>query len=95
MQLNRVGLPRRYLQQLKRKLKCANNCKHAGDLNRTCKKWAWTNLHKGEWELHIWTDKILSSGSEAPPLRVSASPGGLCEVFFTRRTDARTRELLS
>lgn len=55
VQANRCGLPRRYLAQLKKKLACQRGCKHAHG-SAGCNRWSWTVLHKGEWELEVWSD---------------------------------------
>ena len=84
MQLNRIGLPRRYLQQLKRKLNCTRGCKHATG-QTGCIKWAWTILHKGEWELHIWADKKLV-------VAMTSCASGTRLVELTRPLDNLNRE---
>lgn len=62
MQSNRIGLPRRYLAHLKRQLKCPRGCSHTSN-SVGCKRWSWTCLHKGDWELHCWSDgKELVTG---------------------------------
>lgn len=55
MQADRVGLPRRYLAALKRQMVCPKKCTHEASMGH-CKRWAWTVLHKGHWELEIWSD---------------------------------------
>lgn len=55
MQANRIGLPRRYLAQLKSEMACPPKCAHRA-ASQGCKRWSWTCLHKGEWELQIWND---------------------------------------
>ena len=55
MPINRIGLPRRFIEQLKHKMACPSGCKHRAD-DQHCRRWCWTVLHKGEWELQIWSD---------------------------------------
>ena len=55
MQINRIGLPRRYLQWLVKQLLCPRGCQHAVD-DASCNRWRWTVLHKDVWELHVWSD---------------------------------------
>ena len=55
MQANRIGLPRRYIASLKKAMTCTKACTHAHGSN-TCKRWSWTVLHKGQWELELWCD---------------------------------------
>ena len=55
MQVNRIGLPRRYLSMLKKSMTCPKGCKHT-TASTACKRWSWTVLHKGDWELEIWSD---------------------------------------
>ena len=55
MASNRIGLPRRYIAQLKKEMKCPRGCTHASTCVG-CKRWSWTCLHKGEWELQLWSD---------------------------------------
>jgi len=55
MQANRIGLPRRLIASLKRSMTCKQGCKHEQGSN-TCKRWCWTVLHKGQWELELWCD---------------------------------------
>ena len=55
MQTNRIGLPRRYLAELKQSMACPRGCKH-GSHSTGCLRWSWTVLHKGRWELEIWSD---------------------------------------
>ena len=55
MQADRVGLPRRYLAQLKQQLRCPARCTHQPDA-QGCNRWRWVVLHKGEWELTAWPD---------------------------------------
>ena len=55
MQANRIGLPRRLIASLKKRMTCSKACKHELD-SSTCKRWCWTVLHKGDWELELWSD---------------------------------------
>lgn len=54
-QANRIGLPRQFIASIKKKMVCQRGCNHGPDAPG-CKRWSWTVLHKGEWELHIWND---------------------------------------
>lgn len=55
MQANRIGLPRRYLEAMKKQLICPKSCTH-DSRSAGCKRWQWTVLHKGDWELQVWGD---------------------------------------
>lgn len=58
MQKNRIGLPRRLIRQFCQGSQvgwCSKDCDHAPD-SQSCKRWRWTVLHKGEWELQILAD---------------------------------------
>ena len=55
MQANRIGLPRRFIASLKKSMTCPKACKHSLGSN-ACKRWCWTVLHKGQWELELWCD---------------------------------------
>ena len=55
MPINRIGLPRRLIECLKKRMACPDGCKH-GIHDQHCRRWCWTVVHKGEWELQIWND---------------------------------------
>lgn len=46
---------RRFIKWLIRTMQCPRDCSHAHDATR-CKRWCWTCLHKGAWELVLWRD---------------------------------------
>ena len=58
---DRVGLPRRFIAELKKRLTCARKCEHGADCAE-CKRWVWCVLHKYSaadkcyWELELWSD---------------------------------------
>ena len=94
MQANRIGLPRRFIASLKRTMTCPKTCKHVQGSN-TCKRWCWTVLHKGQWELELWSDGaelviLLSNCTSAPHMmslsrsvgrqtRQPMCPGGIAQ----------------
>ena len=55
MQANRIGLPRRLIALLKKSMTCSKSCTHSQS-SSACKRWCWTVLHKGQWELELWCD---------------------------------------
>ena len=55
MAMNRIGLPRRYMKRLLKSFRCSRGCSHGVDA-ASCKRWCWTVLHKGDWELQLWCD---------------------------------------
>lgn len=73
---DRVGLPRKLIEKLCKELnKCSaddddepsakkQKCSHGPD-DESCMKYAWTVVHKGDYELRIWQDNqpIISYGN--------------------------------
>ena len=62
---NRIGLPRRLLAALKSRMACPSKCKHG--MNAVgCRRWSWCVLHKGQWELCVWSDgrQLVSTVSD-------------------------------
>ena len=55
IQHNRIGLPRRCIALLKQRMACPSGCSHLASADG-CKRWSWAALHKGEWELNLWSD---------------------------------------
>jgi hypothetical protein len=84
MQANRIGLPRRYIARLKQQLACPRGCRHRSD-SVGCKRWSWTCLHKGHWELQIWSD-----GSDLV-IGLSTCASGTRVVQLARTVDSEIR----
>ena len=62
---NRVGLPREFVRQLTATMKCKEDCDHSMEAAQDsgCKRWAYTVVSKGDWELEIVQDGTSSKGS--------------------------------
>lgn len=61
---NRVGLPRRWLAEVAKDLKCPSSCNHKPDA-AGCTKYMWTVMNKPPFELNVWQDSklIISYGN--------------------------------
>ena len=78
MQLNRLGLPRRFIQLMKTQ-KCKRGCKHeVGAIN--CVVGCWCVLHKGPWEL------VLFRGTKDTVVAVVSNCTSSTRVFEMGRT---------
>jgi len=94
MQANRIGLPRRLIASLKKSMTCPKKCKHEHGSSK-CKRWCWVVLHKGQWELELWSDgselvilmSDCTSATQMMPLsrsvgrqtRLPICPGGVAQ----------------
>lgn len=59
IQANRVGLPREFIDQVKKDLgHCPSKCSHKPD-SAGCRKYLWTAVHRPPFELSLWMDSKL------------------------------------
>ena len=58
---NRVGIPREFIKGLSKALECPASCTHKEE-EEGCNKWAWTVVHKGDYQLEMWQDGNLILG---------------------------------
>lgn len=84
MQVNRIGLPRRYLAMLKKQMCCRKKCTHDTS-SAGCKRFSWTVLHKGEWELQIWSD------GESLVIALTSCASGTRLIELTRTIQSECR----
>ena len=87
MMRNCIGLPRRFIQQLVKRLKCPRGCKHAASA-AGCTRYSWTCLHRGDWELQLWSDR--AEGSLVVALTDCTSAARTMTV--TRLVDGKTQQ---
>ena len=55
MNVNRVGIPRRLIALLRKRVRCPKGCSHEVT-SEACTRFSWFVMHKGPWELSIWFD---------------------------------------
>ena len=55
MNPSRVGIPRRLIALIRKRVRCPKGCTHTPD-SEACTRFRWFVMHKGPWELAIWFD---------------------------------------